>query len=66
MGNYKKENITSIGELVAHKGGRNLWVVFKGNHMPVMVHIDDKEFKAVRGNKELMKDAAIKKLNDSK
>lgn len=60
---YKKENISSIRELMCADGGRNLTPVFKGNMFPVMVKITAEEFKGVQGNEELMKDLAIKKLN---
>lgn len=60
---YKKENICSIGELNCTDGGRNLTPVFKGSMFPVMVNITAEEFKEVQGDKELMKDLAIKKLN---
>lgn len=66
MSNFKKENITSIGELNRADGGRTLTPIFKGRIFPNMVIITAKEFKAVRGDKELMKDLAIKKLNEPK
>lgn len=62
--NYKKENITSIGELMTTDGGRNLTPVFEGNGFPTLVKISKEEFKVVRGNVDAMKDLAILKLNN--
>lgn len=66
MNNFKKENITSIGELNRADGGRVLTPIFKGRIFPNMVIVTAKEFQTVRGNKELMKELAIKKLNEPK
>lgn len=55
--------ITSIGELASHKGGKNLTPIFKGNVYPLFVHVTQGEFEKVRGNKELMKELAIEKIN---
>ena len=63
--NYKKENITSIGELMTTDGGRNLTPVFEGgNGFGIQVKISKEEFKVVRGNVDAMKDLAILKLNN--
>jgi hypothetical protein len=59
----KKEDIRSIGELKNANGGRDLTPVFKGNMHPVFVHVTAEEFEGVRGDDELMKDLAIKKMN---
>jgi len=59
----KKENITSIGELACHDGGRRLTPVFNGEVFPKFVYITNEEFQVVRGDKDKMKDLAIKKLN---
>ncbi len=63
MANYKKSEIRSIGELVAHDGGRNLTPVFKGGMFPILVKVTKTEFEKVRGDIDAMKDLAIKKLN---
>ncbi len=60
---FKKEKITSIGELVSQRGGRNLTPVFEGTQFPTLVYVTKEEFETVRGNKEAMKDLAILKLN---
>ena len=63
---YKKSDIRSIGELISYKGERNLTPVFVGSQFPILVHVTNSQFEKVRGNKELMKDLAIKKLNKKK
>jgi hypothetical protein len=55
----KTSDIISIGELVSHKGGRNLTPIFKGNSFPVLVYVTKSEFEKVRGNKDLMKNIPI-------
>lgn len=61
---YKKSDITSIGELNTFKGGKNLTPIFKGSQFPIFVYVSREEFESVRGDKEAMKDLAIKKLNE--
>lgn len=61
---FKKENITSIGELNCQDGGKRLTPIFKGgNGFPKFVYVTKEEFKTVRGKEDKMKDLAIKKLN---
>ncbi|HZK93133.1 MAG TPA: hypothetical protein VFC67_02915 [Prolixibacteraceae bacterium] len=65
MGYYKKSQIGSIGELISYKGGRNLTPIFNGSQLPVLVYVTKSEFEKVRFNKELMKELAVKKLNEN-
>ena len=63
MSKYEKSQIRSIGDLISHKGGRNLTPIFNENQLPILVHVTKSEFEKVRGDKELMKEFAINKLN---
>lgn len=60
---YKKEDITSIGELNTQKGGKHLTPIFKGSQFPIFVYVTKAEFEATGGIKELMIDLAISKIN---
>jgi len=62
---YKTSQIRSIGELISHKGGRNLTPIFNRSQLPVLVYVTKSEFEKVRFNKELMKELAVKKLNEN-
>jgi hypothetical protein len=60
---YKKSQIRSIGELISHTGERILTPIFIGSMFPIFIKITNFEFEKIKGNKELMKDLSIEKLN---
>lgn len=60
---FLKSEIVSIGELRAI-GGRNLTPIFSDSNLPTFVFVTEQEFKKVQGDKELMKELAIQKLNN--
>jgi len=62
---YKTSQIRSIGELISNKCGSNLTPIFNRSQLPVLVYVTKSEFEKVRFNKELMKELAVKKLNEN-
>ncbi len=60
----KANEITSIGVLVSHKGGKNLTPIFKGSQFPIFVYVTNNEFDTVKDNKKLMKKLVIKKIKE--
>ena len=54
--------IRSIGWLNCANGSVNLTPVFNNSSTPVFVNISKEQFKALNGNKDLMKELALKEL----
>ncbi|ALR95830.1 hypothetical protein [Vibrio alginolyticus] len=55
-------NINSIGWLYAEDKRINLTPIFDGEIFPVFVNVSKEAFKATNGDKELMKELALKTL----
>ncbi|HHY0571747.1 TPA: hypothetical protein ACVU5J_003980 [Vibrio parahaemolyticus] len=55
-------NIYSIGWLYAEDNRINLTPIFDGETFPVFVNVSKEAFKATNGDKELMKELALKTL----
>ncbi len=58
-------NINSIGWLYAEDNRINLTPIFDGETFPVFVNVSKEAFKATNGDKELMKELALKTLYGS-
>jgi hypothetical protein len=55
-------NINSIGWLYAEDNRINLTPIFDGEIFPVFVNVSKEAFKTTNGDKELMKELALKTL----